>query len=610
MGKVTAASLQEVLDKTDYLGVFQDKVRLQKKGGKWWGLCPFHAEKTPSFSVDPDRGLFYCFGCQKGGSIIDFLMESEKVTFLEAVTELAERAGVKLQFEGSSQDESANTEKAALYSLYDKLAETFHWILVNSSAASEARAVLVKRKIPKEIVERFRLGYAPADRTWLHRFLRSKSFSDAFLSQTGLFSSRSHDFPLFANRIIFPICDSKGRVIAFGGRLLSGDGPKYINSPDTEIFHKQENLFAFDKAVAGMKEANTALVCEGYMDALSFHAAGIAYAVAPLGTAFTLKQAQLIHRRADRILLCFDSDEAGQRAAEKACCTAAQAGLEASILRMESGKDASEILENFGEEALKKVVKCSISTVDFFALRAQSQFQIETVEGKAKASAFLFPYLDALDSEIKRNATIDAYAREIGINPASLYADYGKAAAKSGKYTLQALQGQIGAKARQTASAEDGSGAARTADLVFVTAVVLHPEFFTLVGKSVKLDDLEDPHARSLYAALENAERSGLKDTASILSCVDDESAKNFVLSKAADGELEQGVDAIVEDGIRNIRIRSLEKARTRLISEIGRVSALGNSQETAEDMSVMELLRQKMQLDAELANLKGEVDE
>ena len=158
MGKVTAASLQEVLDKTDYLGVFQDKVRLQKKGGKWWGLCPFHAEKTPSFSVDPDRGLFYCFGCQKGGSIIDFLMESEKVTFLEAVTELAERAGVKLQFEGSSQDESANTEKAALYSLYDKLAETFHWILVNSSAASEARAVLAKRKIPKEIVERFRLG--------------------------------------------------------------------------------------------------------------------------------------------------------------------------------------------------------------------------------------------------------------------------------------------------------------------------------------------------------------------------------------------------------------------------------------------------------------------
>jgi DNA primase len=608
MGKVSSASLQEVLDKTNYLGVFQDKIRLQKKGGKWWGLCPFHAEKTPSFSVDPERGLFYCFGCQKGGSVIDFLMEIEKISFLEAVTELADKAGVKLQFEGSSPNGGESNEKTALYSLYQKLADAFHWILMNSPAASQARAVLEKRKIPDSIIQEFNLGYAPGDRTWLYRFLRSKSFSDEFLAQTGLFSSRSHDFPLFANRIIFPICDPKGRVIAFGGRLLSGEGPKYINSPDTEIFHKQENLFAFDKALRGIKEANTALVCEGYMDALSFHVAGVLYAVAPLGTAFTQRQAQLIRRRADRVLLCFDSDEAGQKAAEKASCVAASAGLEVLIVEMNAGKDASEILENYGAEALKKVLEYSISTVDFFARRAELQFDTGTVEGKAKASAFLFPYLDALDSEIKRNATIDSYARELGINPASLYADYSKAAAQNGGRA--ALQDQRMAARGQASPLVSQPAGPRTADMVFITAVALHPEFFPHVREFVKPEDLEDSRARSLYSALVEAANRGHSDVASVLLYVEDESTKNFVLSKAAGGELEQGIDAIVEDGIRNIRIKSLERARTRLISEIGRASRGDGEDATAEDKSIMEMLKQKMQLDAELANLKGEVDE
>jgi DNA primase len=316
MAKIPESVIQEILDKTNYLAVFQEKVRLTKKGNKWWGLCPFHSEKTPSFSVDTERGLFYCFGCQKGGSLIDFLMETDKLTFVEAVGELAEKAQVPIPADNFISDR-AESERTQLYSLYDKLAKAFHWLLREHESGATALGILRNRGIPDKFIDDFRLGYSPADPSWLSRFLQSKGFSTEFLARTGLFSARNTGYPLFSDRIMFPIADQRGRVIAFGGRLIRGDGPKYINSPDTPIFHKQENLFALDKALPAIKEQNSALICEGYMDALSFHAAGIANAVAPLGTAFTTKQAQLLRRRAERVSLCFDSDEAGKKAAER-----------------------------------------------------------------------------------------------------------------------------------------------------------------------------------------------------------------------------------------------------------------------------------------------------
>lgn len=610
MGKIPESSIQEVLDKTNFLSVFQEKVRLSKKGNKWWGLCPFHTEKTPSFSVDSERGLFYCFGCQKGGSVIDFLMETEKMSFLEAVTELAQKAHVALPVE-SSYSGKEDSEKDQLYSLYDKLANAFHWLLTEHASGGEALTILHRRGISDGLIETFRLGYAPADKTWLFGFLRSKGFSEEFLARTGLFSSRTRNYPLFADRIIFPISDSKGRVIAFGGRLISGDGPKYINSPDTAIFRKQENLFAFDKALPAIKEKNTVLVCEGYMDALSFHAAGTTHAVAPLGTAFTTRQAQLLKRRADRVLLCFDSDEAGKKAAERACSIAAGAGMEVFVISMTTGKDASEILEKFGADSLKKVSECIINGGDFLIHRAEELFDIGTMEGKAKASLFFYPYLDALDSEVKRNAFFDIVARKLGVNSSSLQTDYYKAKTFGGSQVRHV----------ETANAAHSSGGfagARTADLFFMTAVVLSPESFEKVGKAIGPNDLDDTRARDLFFALEEASDHGAKETASILSFSNDEAAKSFVLAVAASGELDQEIEKVIDDGIRTIRMRSLERARIRLISEIGNASRESGEKDLLQQNGVpvgqknplVELLKRKMHLDSELARLKGEVDE
>ncbi len=612
MGRIPETVIQDILEKTSYLAIYQEKVRLAKKGNKWWGLCPFHGEKTPSFSVDAERGLFYCFGCQKGGSLIDFLMETDKLSFVEAVEELAERANVQIP-KGDYVSDKEETERAELYALYEKLANAFNWVLRNHESGAVALGILRKRGIPDSLIDGFRLGYAPADHSWLYRFLVGKGFSPEFLARTGLFSARNTRYPLFCDRIMFPIADQRGRVIAFGGRLIHGDGPKYINSPDTSIFHKQENLFALDKALPAIKERNSALICEGYMDALSFHAAGVANAVAPLGTAFTTRQAALLRRRSEKVQLCFDSDSAGKKAAERACSVAVGAGLEADVVLMTAGKDASEILENFGAETLKKVPECAINSGDFLIRRAEELFDIGSMDGKSKASTFFYPYLDALDSEVRRNALLEMVGRRIGVNAESLIADYRKAK------TLGAAQGQAPAQGRIksiAASARMGEAGARTADLFFMTAVVLFPESFARVKASISVDDLDDTRAQDLFLALEEASAHDAKETTSILSATNDDAAKRYVLAVAASGELDQGIEKVVGDGLRAVRARTLERRRTRLIAEISRVSQGGASSvmpeaSSAENQeSVKDLLKKKMQLDVEIARLKGEVDE
>ncbi|NLJ45308.1 MAG: DNA primase, partial [Treponema sp.] len=389
MKRIRKDSLEAVLGRTDVAAVIGEYVRLQRSRSGYKGLCPFHNEKTPSFNVVPEKGLFYCFGCQKGGDVIAFLREIEGLSFVEAVERLAEKAGVQLEYEGADgfPDEAAreSRERDTLYELYERLTSTFQWLLREHPSGKAAREYLDRRKVSREIQESFRLGYAPRDRRWLFDFLRKKGYSPEFLAGTGLFSRDHPDRALFADRVMFPITDYRGRSVAFGGRLLQGDGPKYLNSPESRVFHKQDNLFALSTSAKAIRQDRTALICEGYMDVLAFHQAGIGYAVAPLGTAFTDGQARLLRRYADQAVFCFDSDDAGQRATEKALMTAARIGLRAKVLVLEGGKDPAEILETRGEEELKKLSIFTINGDDFVVRRARTARDTTTAEGKALA---------------------------------------------------------------------------------------------------------------------------------------------------------------------------------------------------------------------------------
>ncbi len=599
MGRIPDRLVQDILDKTDIVSVIGDHVRLTKKGGRWVGLCPFHAEKSPSFSVDADKGLFYCFGCQKGGSAVQFLMELDKLSFPEAMEELAKRAGIPLELEEAPSEEEK--EKKALFELYERLRGTFHWFLTENKAGSEARQRLRTRGLPDEIVEEFMLGYAPMDRRWLLQFLISKGYSAPFLSRSGLFGGVSHDYPIFTDRLMFPISDMKSRVIAFGGRLLQGDGPKYINSPDTQLFRKQDNLFALDKALPTIKKQGEALICEGYMDALSFHAAGVAMAVAPLGTAFTANQARLLKRWADRVLLCFDSDDAGQKAAERGCVVAAGAGLDPLVVSLPGGKDASEILEKEGMGTLQKTAEFTINGDDFLVRRAKGLFDIGSVEGKARAAAYLYPYADALNSEVKRYAFLELASRSFGANPISIRADYEavKRGASSRAPRVPARQPE--------AHAAHAADCVRSDDLVFMAAVVLNADRFMGLRSSVKPDDLDDLKARDIFIALEEGFRADELGVESVLARITDESVRRFIREASASGEFADHADLLIDDGAAKLRRRGLERRRERLLA---RIADLGASKAALDSEALGELLYEKKRLDSEWEAMKGERDE
>jgi DNA primase len=599
MARIPDRLVQEILDKTDIVAVIGDHVRLTKKGGRWLGLCPFHAEKSPSFSVDQDKGLFYCFGCQKGGSAVQFLMELDKLSFPEAMEELAKRAGVVLEVEDAPSEEEK--DKKALFELYERLRGTFHWFLTEHQSGKMARERVRSRGLPDEIVEEFALGYAPLDRGWLYHFLIGKGYSPPFLSRSGLFAGSSHDYPIFADRLMFPISDIKSRVIAFGGRLLQGEGPKYINSPDTQLFRKQDNLFALDKALPTIKKMGEALICEGYMDALSFHAAGITNAVAPLGTAFTSSQARLLKRWSDRVLLCFDSDEAGTKAAERGCAIAAAAGLDALVISLPGGKDASEILEKEGTGTLQKVRGMAINGGDFLLRRAKALFDIGSVEGKAKATAYLYPYADALNLEVKRYAFLDQASMEFGANPISIRADY--EAAKRGSQPRVPRGGESSSVERRPQAA----ASARTDDLVFMAAVVLNAGSFEGLRSKIAPEDLDDFRARDMFIALEEGFRAGDLGPESILGRIEDESVRRFIREASASGTYEVGADKLMADGILKVEKRSLERKRQRLIA---RIAELGKASSPAEIEALNGLMYEKQRLDSEWEAMKGERDE
>lgn len=592
MKRIPERLIQEIISRTDIVRVVGEYVRLERKGARWVGLCPFHAEKTPSFGVNEDKGFFYCFGCKKGGDAITFVKEIERCGYVEAVERLAEKAGVVLSYEGEDDPEErrAAERKDSLYELYERLAKTFQHLLVNDERGRPALEYARRRGLGEQVIQARRLGYAPPDRSWLYRFLRSKSYSDEFLADSGLFSRKYKDTAIFSDRLMFPIMDPRGRVIAFGGRVLSGDGPKYINSPETAIYKKHETLYGLDSAAQAMRSSGEAILCEGYMDTIAFHAAGMQNAVAPLGTAFTESQAALVKRFAHTALLSFDSDKAGIAATERAIGIAENAGLKAMAIVYADAKDPAEMLEKFGPQRLHRNALSIITADDFIMGNAVRVLGDGGSNAIGRAFEYLFPFISGLDSSIRRDSFLQAAAARLGAAPEAVAEDFSRF-----------IRGEKPAPRLK----EDGDVKpfVATVDAELAAAIIGAPAMYEAVRTSVGPSDFEEPWIKEAFVALEECYREGYASVTDIVGRIGDAGFRDFVLRKLSEGAYGANVERFVNDGVRRVIERGLERKKRRVTARILEY----DEDRDGGEVSLNDLLFEKMHLDGELARIKEE---
>lgn len=403
--------IEEVRSKNDIVDVISSYVKLQKKGSSYFGLCPFHNEKSPSFSVSREKQMYYCFGCGAGGNVFTFLMEYENYSFQEALKYLADRAGVDLPEAEYSKEARERADQKAILLEINKVAAQYFYVQLKSPQGAHALSYLKDRGLSDEMIHSFGLGYSNKYSNDLYQYLKSKGYRDELIVKAGLVTvdERYGASDKFWNRVMFPIMDSNSRVIGFGGRVMGDAKPKYLNSPETMIFDKSRNLYGLNRARSSRKPYF--LLCEGYMDVISLHQAGFSNAVASLGTALTPGHAALIKRYVKEVYLTYDSDEAGTKAALRAMPILKDVGITAKIIRMEPYKDPDEFIKNLGAEAFEERIHKARNGFMFGLEILERDYDLTTPEGKTDFMKEAAKRLAQFDEEIERSNYIEAVAK-------------------------------------------------------------------------------------------------------------------------------------------------------------------------------------------------------
>ena len=427
MPRISEETIQRVAEASDIVEVIGSYFPLKRAGASWRALCPFHREKTPSFHVNPQRQSYHCFGCGAGGTVFRFVMDYEHVDFPSAVRRLAQRAGIPIVEEaGSAQDDRTGLLRKRLLALHAEAAAWFHENLLSSPNAGAARTYLQSRKISSEAARSWLLGYAPESRNPLLDHLRSRQFSWEEITQSGLALAKEDErelqtgmpggrlFPRFRARLMFPIRNDYGEVIAFSGRVLdpAAKTAKYVNSPDTTLFNKGRVLYGLDKSKRALIEANTAIVCEGQIDVISAFEAGVRNVIAPQGTAFTSEQARLLRRFVESVILCFDSDQAGQKAIGRSLPALLGCGLEVRVALLPESEDPDSLIRSKGVDPFREIVNAAPRFFDYALDHLAQNGSLENPAGKLGAARKLGPYVAAMTC-VRLGITETAFAPHV-----------------------------------------------------------------------------------------------------------------------------------------------------------------------------------------------------
>jgi DNA primase len=516
--------IEEVRQKNDIVDVISGYVGLQKKGANYWCCCPFHGEKTPSFSVNSARQIYKCFGCGEGGNVLTFVMKYENCSFTEAMQILADKAGIELpKVQYSEEAKRRETRRQRLLEV-NKEAAKFYYYLLRTPNGAKGREYLDKRQLTDETRKNFGLGFAPARGDELIAYLRKKGFTDDLIRDAGLakIDEKRGTTTQFWNRVMFPIQDINHRVIGFGGRIMgdSDSGPKYLNSPETEIFDKSRNLYGMN--YARTSRTGNIILCEGYMDVISMHQAGFTQAVASLGTAFTPGQASLIKRYTKDVLLAYDSDGAGVKAALRAIGILRDAGMSGKIINMNPYKDPDEFIKNLGKEAFQERIDHAENSFMFEIRMLERNYDMNDPEEKTNFHNEIALKLCNFSEDVERENYLEAVADKYHIGFDNLRKLVVNTAAKNGGYAINTTRQQpkSGIQSRVRNTPEEN---AKKSQRLLLTWLTDYPNLYGKIKKYISPDDftveLYSQVAKRMFEDIE----AGNLNPASIINMFEDE---------------------------------------------------------------------------------------
>ncbi|RLL48056.1 DNA primase [Oceanobacillus piezotolerans] len=444
--------IEEVRKSNDIVDVIGEYVQLKKQGRNYFGLCPFHGEKTPSFSVTQDKQIFHCFGCNKGGNVVTFMMEIESFSFVEAIRFLANRRGIPLPEIDINANNTSSKQELDILAAYEWLTKLYHHLIRFTKDGKEGYQYLRDRGISDEAIDTFQLGFAPNVRDFTVQFLKKKGFNEALLVNAGLVSLQNDNSVIdrFRGRVIFPIRNHIGKPIAFGGRSIAGGEPKYLNSAESELFQKGKLLYNFDLAKKHIRKQNEVVLFEGYMDVISSYQAGVLNGVATLGTSLTESQAKLLKRYVDTVIVCYDGDRAGVEATYKAANILRKAGCQVKVANLENGLDPDTYIQTYGGEAFKnEVIKASNTYLSFYMRYMRKDFNLSLESDRLAYLDIILNELAKLESVVEREYYVREISKEHNLSVESLSSEiesirdkqgYSKDKSEEKRYTNRAIR--------------------------------------------------------------------------------------------------------------------------------------------------------------------------
>lgn len=554
--------IEEVRSRNDIVDIISGYVKLKKQGSNHFGICPFHNEKSPSFCVNSARQMFYCFGCGAGGNVFTFIQKYDNCSFPEALKVLADRVNIELpQQEMSAAAKKEQSIKAQILEI-NKLAAKYYYAILRSEQGALGMKYLEGRALSSDTMQQFGLGYA-SQGARLHAYLKSKGYSDELLREAGLFNidERRGMNDKFWNRVIFPIMDINNKVIGFGGRVMGDGKPKYLNSPDTKVFDKSRNLYGLNRAKNN--KTGSIIVCEGYMDVISMHQAGFTQAVASLGTAFTAGHAILLKRFTKQVLLIYDSDDAGVRAALRAIPILRSSGISSRVVNLSPYKDPDEFIKAQGADEFQRRLDEAENSF-FFELRMEERnYNMSDPDGRTSFLENAASRIAAMDNDVERANYINAVAAKYMIKPEILEKSVAKKAA-----SLEGINVRVAPRSGLSSAKREREDGNAIAQKLLLTWLVDEPSIFRQVSGYVSADDFDEGMLRTVATALYEQLSENRINPAAIVSMFEDEEDHRQVASifntKLSEMEVKSEREKAITELVVRIRTRAIENGQVR----------------------------------------------